>query len=128
VAQEPSRMNYWTKDEIKKSLIKLFIIPSIVAMVLGFLYLGYDNFSFKIVMASIASGFDFMFTISIFDVLFGPVRGAALGLLYAAAGFLAGMTWSEIAYPPWPAFITGGVACILSLAYIYANGNNKRKI
>jgi hypothetical protein len=121
-------MNYWTKDEIKKYLIKLFIIPSIVSMILGFLFLGSENFSFKAVIASIALGFDFIFTISIFDMFMGPARGSALIILYAAAGFIAGMTWSQIACPPWSTLITGGVGCILSLAYIYTGGNCRNRM
>ena len=115
-------MNYWTKDEVKKSLIKLFIIPSIVSMILGLLFLGYNDFFFKVAIASISLGFDFIFTISIFDVFMGPARGSALIILYAAAGFIAGMTWSQIACPPWSILITGGIGCILSLVWLYTGG------
>ena len=93
-------------DETKKLLVKTFCVAFIASMIFGLLCLGPSNFSLKVVNASLFSGVEFVFTIGLFTIIFEPARGSLLLILYATAGFIAGMTWSEFARPPWSMFFT----------------------
>ena len=120
-------MNRLVDDEIKKKLVKSFIIPFLASIVFGLLTMGLTKFSLKVITASLAAGVEFMFTVSIFTLFMEPARGATLIILYAVAGFLAGMIWSQIACPPWSVFITGSVGGVLSVLWIYTGGAYRGK-
>ena len=102
-----------------KILLKMFINPFIAGTVIRLISMGPSSFSLRIVTASLFLGFGFVLTITVFDLVMGPLRGVNLIILYAAVGSGLGVEWWAIVRPPWSLIIAASIGGVLSGLWAY---------
>jgi len=110
----------------KQTLLKLFIFPTIVGIIISIFSMGMESISLNVIEACIFAGVEFMFVIAVIMkfTFTGPIRGKALAVLYGAAGMSAGITWRAFARPSWSVVIAAATGCILALAWVYTEGGH----